>query len=81
MTGESFRCLACLGDAFLEGPHGGLSINFCCATCGLRYNDCIMFIQLIPIEGNEREWFKGKYYPRTNTIRTPEIEEEGFDFT
>jgi len=31
------HCGRCLGDRFQEGPHGGLSINVRCVTCGQTY--------------------------------------------
>lgn len=32
-------CPFCQSHNFLEGPHGGLSINFKCAECGAAFND------------------------------------------
>jgi len=32
------ECPDCCGTEFLEGPHGGLSINFKCAQCGSTFN-------------------------------------------
>lgn len=58
-----FACIGCDGTSFLEGPHGGLAVNFCCATCGMRYNDAIGWIDSVPADGDEREWFKGEYTP------------------
>lgn len=31
------RCGRCNGLTFLEGPHGGLSINVRCVSCGATY--------------------------------------------
>lgn len=37
---EAFDCCPdCGGKEYLEGPHGGLSINFKCAQCGSCFND------------------------------------------
>jgi hypothetical protein len=35
------ECPDCGGDKFLEGPHGGMCVNFMCANpeCGSRFND------------------------------------------
>ncbi len=32
-------CPLCASNNFLEGPHGGLSVNFQCAKCGAEFND------------------------------------------
>ncbi|MBA7495941.1 hypothetical protein ES702_06537 [subsurface metagenome] len=32
-------CPFCKTNYFLEGPHGGLSINFKCRECGAIFND------------------------------------------
>ncbi|MBA7661961.1 hypothetical protein ES703_69981 [subsurface metagenome] len=32
-------CPFCYCKDFLEGPHGGLSINFKCGNCGAIFND------------------------------------------
>ena len=32
-------CPFCKSNDFLEGPHGGLSINFKCEKCGSTFND------------------------------------------
>lgn len=41
-------CPFCQGKEFLEGPHGGLSINFKCKDCGAIFNDEWVFgIELI----------------------------------
>lgn len=32
------KCPDCDGDKFLEGPHGGASVNIKCAKCGARFN-------------------------------------------
>lgn len=32
-------CPFCQSREFLEGPHGGLSINFKCKKCEARFND------------------------------------------
>lgn len=32
-------CPFCKSKDFLEGPHGGLSINFKCAKCESTFND------------------------------------------
>jgi DNA-directed RNA polymerase subunit RPC12/RpoP len=36
-------CPFCKSKEFLEGPHGGLSINFKCAKCGATFNDMWKF--------------------------------------
>ncbi len=37
---NGFRaCPDCGGCLFLEGPHGGLSVNFKCKNCGSEFND------------------------------------------
>lgn len=68
MSGQhatGFTCEECAGVAFLEGPHGSLSVNFCCARCWARYNDP----QVFPIERygfvaiGERDLFSGSYRP------------------
>lgn len=55
---ERFVCPDCGGEKFLEGPHGGLSINFCCAGCGARFNDAVGTIQRFDADGDERKWFR-----------------------
>lgn len=39
-TAKKFKCQDCGGESFLEGPSGGLSVNFACAddSCNARYN-------------------------------------------
>lgn len=40
-TGSSgLTCIFCSGNEFLEGPHGGMSVNIKCANpeCGAQYN-------------------------------------------
>lgn len=32
------RCPDCGSEDFLEGPHGGLSVNIECVGCGARFN-------------------------------------------
>lgn len=32
-------CPFCASIEFIEGPHGGESINFKCADCGAGFND------------------------------------------
>jgi ribosomal protein S27E len=32
-------CPDCGNDKFLEGPHGGMAVNFKCAQCGSKFND------------------------------------------
>jgi len=32
-------CPFCKTNYFLEGPHGGLSVNFKCKECGATFND------------------------------------------
>jgi len=32
------ECPDCKGKKFLEGPHGGLSVNIKCASCGSKFN-------------------------------------------
>ena len=59
------NCPECGGTEFLEGPHGGLAVNFCCAKCFARFNDPRAF----PIERYgfvseaERHFFHGSYAP------------------
>jgi len=36
-------CPFCKSKEFLEGPHGGLSINFKCGKCGARFNCMHLF--------------------------------------
>lgn len=31
-------CPDCGGKKFLEGPHGGMSVNIECSKCGARFN-------------------------------------------
>lgn len=40
-VGKFFKdgCPFCESKEFLEGPHGGLSINFKCVGCGTTFND------------------------------------------
>lgn len=35
---ERFACEHCKGIDFLEGPHVGSAVAFCCQTCMARYN-------------------------------------------
>lgn len=35
---DAGKCPDCGGTKFLEGPHGGLSVNIKCAKCGARFN-------------------------------------------
>jgi len=59
-------CPECYGMEFLEGPHGGLAVNFCCAHCFARFNDPIAF----PIQRDgfvaeqDRHFFHGPYVPK-----------------
>ncbi len=32
------KCPDCQGQKFLEGPHGGISVNIECVGCGSRFN-------------------------------------------
>lgn len=32
-------CPFCHTNYFLEGPHGGMSVNFKCRECGATFND------------------------------------------
>src|SRR6516164_6575038 len=61
-----FRCTECGGAEFLEGPHGGTAVNFCCKGCWARYNDLWPF--RIDRDGfvlaHEMEAFHGPYTPR-----------------
>ena len=36
-------CPFCQSKDFLEGPHGGMAINFKCGKCGARFNDTWAF--------------------------------------
>ena len=59
-----FKCPDCNGTEFLEGPSGGLSINFACAVCWSRFNDCIGTIQRFgKVEGKTKRIFRGKFVP------------------
>lgn len=40
---EERRCGFCDSQEFLEGPHGGMSVNIMCASCGARFNICPPF--------------------------------------
>lgn len=42
---EFFRkgCPFCGGKEFIEGPHGGLSVNIRCDICGAKFNDMSVF--------------------------------------
>jgi len=59
------NCPECGGTEFIEGPHGGDAVNFCCAKCFARFNDLTPF----PIERHgfvgeaDRVFFRGKYTP------------------
>jgi hypothetical protein len=61
-----FRCHVCGGGEFLEGPHGGDAVNFCCKECKARYNDLWPF--RIDRHGfvlpQEMDRFHGAYTPR-----------------
>jgi len=35
-----FRCPDCHEKHFLEGPHGGASVNIKCVECGSKFNIC-----------------------------------------
>lgn len=35
---DAGNCPDCGDHQFLEGPHGGMSVNIECATCGARFN-------------------------------------------
>ena len=65
-SASSFQYEDCGGRDFLEGPHGGMAVNFCCAHCYARFNDLIVF----PIERqgcvaeSDRHFFGGRYMPR-----------------
>ncbi len=70
---EPFQCPDCGSTDFWEGPHGGLSVNFCCIKCGARFNDMVMEIQRTDAEGHECESFPRSYSyrlwkPRTNKL-------------
>jgi hypothetical protein len=56
------RCPFCRGKEFLEGPHGGLSVNIECDRCGARFNTSPIpsVGQLIgEPRGDQRKWKKG----------------------
>ncbi len=58
---STFRCPDCGGTEFLEGPHGGLAINFACALCRARFNDTMMFVAREgKVEPNEWHLFNKK---------------------
>jgi len=68
-----FHCPECHGTQFLEGPHGGLSVNFCCVGCGARFNDGWPFgIQQTPADGDERvtfwQTYRAYYTPRCSNL-------------
>ena len=64
-----FRCPDCDSHEFLEGPHGGMSINFCCRQCGARFNDCVGWIDRTQADGDERESWAQPFIPRANYLR------------
>ena len=49
IDGFDGRCPDCGGDGWIEGPHGGLSVNITCAnpTCGSRFNTSPVFTERI----------------------------------
>ena len=67
-----FQCENCGNTEFLEGPHGGEAINFCCARCWTRYNDTIFGIERSPfsdvVDPKSRDLFGGVYEPRQVSI-------------
>ena len=70
MESAVFLCPDCGGAHFLEGPHGGLSVNFCCLYCWARFNDMVMFIQRTGrVKESERKAFqRGRWIPRTTVL-------------
>lgn len=62
-----YVCEECGGTNFLEGPHGGLAVNFCCGDCWARYNDSVFSIDRHGwVDGNERDRFrKTEWFPIT----------------
>jgi hypothetical protein len=68
-----FTCPECGGREFLEGPHGGLSVNFCCAKCFARFNDAWPFSidRHGFIEESERCFFRGSYKPIGKRAKQP----------
>jgi len=62
MNKGEFKCPECQGKEFLEGPHGGNSINFACANCWMRFNDAVWRIEQFGIIDNpeDRELFTKK---------------------
>lgn len=43
-------CPDCGSTKFLEGPSGGMCVNFKCATCGSKFNDMGPFgVERIPL--------------------------------
>jgi hypothetical protein len=74
MMDTPFTCENCDGSDFVEGPHGGWTINFACHHCWARYND----LGPLGIDRHgfvkpwERDAFHGSYTPRANHIRQRE---------
>ncbi len=66
---DSFLCEECGDSDFLEGPHGGLSINFCCGSCWARYNDTVFTIVR---DGFVREEDRGAFFRDTGWRPRPE---------
>ncbi len=64
-----FLCEECGGSDFLEGPRGGLSINFCCGSCWARYNDTVFTIVR---DGFVREEDRGAFFRDTGWRSRPE---------
>lgn len=60
-----FVCPSCGGNKFIEGPHGGMAVNFCCANCWRRFNDMGPFGIMRGgfVLECERHFFSGPYVP------------------
>lgn len=35
---DACKCPDCGSESFLEGPHGGMSVNIMCSACGAKFN-------------------------------------------
>lgn len=66
---KRFTC-PCGSSEFLEGPHGGVSVNFCCNICNRRFNDGIWIDEEGFVSMTDKiAFFNGPYFP-TGRIRT-----------
>jgi hypothetical protein len=62
---SKFECPSCGDSIFLEGPHGGMAVNFCCATCWMRFNDMgpLGIKRSGFVAHDEKHLFRGDYVP------------------